>query len=197
MASLADLVGLTRAREGANELASRQKGRVMGLPGSVGAGELRMRLADMDSHNKIMNPRLAALTGAGMGALGGAIIAPGLGLGRGVGALAGAVGGAVGAPAGSELGGAITDATVRPYLERRIAEKEALGSVAEYSVLFDKIADGDLGDTAREALIGICESIDETVSSDNLSEKTASVYDVSNDFESDVRKDRLDQLLRR
>lgn len=67
------------------------------------------------------------------------------------------------------------------------------GSLAEYSVLFDKIADGDLGEEAQHALHGICQAIEVP----NNAEKTASVYDVTNLSESDARKARLDQLLKR
>lgn len=70
--------------------------------------------------------------------------------------------------------------------------KEA--SLAEYSVLFDKIADGDLGEEARQALYGVCQTIE---TSNIPTEKTASMYDASNLSEDDARKARLDQLLKR
>ena len=66
-------------------------------------------------------------------------------------------------------------------------------SLAEHSVLFDKIADGDLGEEVQHALHGICQAIEVP----NNAEKTASVYDVTNLSESDARKARLDQLLKR
>jgi len=66
-------------------------------------------------------------------------------------------------------------------------------SIAEYSVLFDKVASGDLGEHARQALYGICQTIEAPVTS----EKTASAYGASNLSENDARKARLDQLLKR
>jgi hypothetical protein len=66
-------------------------------------------------------------------------------------------------------------------------------SVAEYSVLFDKVASGELGEGPRQALYGICQAVE----APQLSEKTASVYDASNLTEEDARKARLDQLLKR
>lgn len=67
-------------------------------------------------------------------------------------------------------------------------------SVAEYSVLFDKVASGDLGEHARQALLGICDTIPEPAT---LSEKSASVYDATDLSEDAARKARLDQLLKR
>lgn len=66
-------------------------------------------------------------------------------------------------------------------------------SIAEYSVLFDKVASGELGEHSRQALYGICQAIEAPISA----EKTASVYDVSDLSETDARKARLDQLLKR
>ena len=66
-------------------------------------------------------------------------------------------------------------------------------SIAEYSVLFDKVASGDLGEHSRQALYGICQAIEAPVTA----EKTASVYDSSDLSENDARKARLDQLLKR
>ena len=66
-------------------------------------------------------------------------------------------------------------------------------SIAEYSVLFDKVASGDLGEHARQALYGICQTVEAPVTA----EKTASAYDASNLSENDARKARLDQLLKR
>lgn len=67
-------------------------------------------------------------------------------------------------------------------------------SIAEYSVLFDKVASGDLGEHARQALLGICDTIPEPTT---LSEKSASVYDATDLSEDNARKARLDQLLKR
>ena len=77
--------------------------------------------------------------------------------------------------------------SVRNRLEKR-------ASVAEYSVLFDKVASGNLGEGTRQALLGICDTIQEPTT---LSEKTASVYDVMDFSENDARRARLDQLLKR
>jgi len=78
------------------------------------------------------------------------------------------------------------------YVSKKLSEKRA--SVAEYSVLFDKVASGDLGEHTRQALLGICDTIPEPTT---LSEKTASVYDVMDFSENDARRARLDQLLKR
>ena len=67
-------------------------------------------------------------------------------------------------------------------------------SAAEYSALFDAVAENRFGPTVKEALAGICEAIDNT---STVSEKTASVYDGQDFSESEARKMRLDQLLRR
>ena len=68
-----------------------------------------------------------------------------------------------------------------------------MSSLAEYSVLFDKVADGDFGEEVRHALYGICEAIE----APEITEKTASIEDVSINSEHDARKARLDQLLKR
>ena len=69
-------------------------------------------------------------------------------------------------------------------------------SLAEYSALFDAIADGKLGNETKEALAGICESYD-TVYSSKV-EKVAHISDNDNKLaEHDARSARLDQLLRR
>lgn len=90
--------------------------------------------------------------------------------------------------------------SIRDRLEKVAAAKDDKGdlalraSTAEYSVLFDKVASGDLGEHARQALLGICDTIPEP---DTLSEKSASVYDATDLSEDAARKARLDQLLRR
>jgi hypothetical protein len=66
-------------------------------------------------------------------------------------------------------------------------------SLAEYSVLFDKVASGDLGEHARQALYGICQ----TKEASFPTEKTASATSTQTLSESDARKARLDQLLKR
>ena len=66
-------------------------------------------------------------------------------------------------------------------------------SIAEYSVLFDKVASGELGEHSRQALYGICQSLDAPIAA----EKTASVYNAGDLSENDARKARLDQLLKR
>ena len=98
------------------------------------------------------------------------------------GAAGGLIGGTLGLGAGA-IGGGIAGGLSGP-------PKEA--SLAEYSVLFDKIADGNLGEDARQALYGVCQSIE----APNISaEKTASMYDASSLSEDSARRARLDQLL--
>jgi hypothetical protein len=81
------------------------------------------------------------------------------------------------------------------YGAGKMMNRQKTASLKEYSVLFDKVASGDLGESARQALLGICDTIPEP---DTLSEKTASVYDGGMvTSESDARNNRLDQLLRR
>ena len=82
--------------------------------------------------------------------------------------------------------------SIRNRLE--YGNKKEAASVAEYSVLFDKVASGDLGEDARQALLGICDTIPEPTT---LSEKSASVYDVTDLSENNARTARLDQLLKR
>lgn len=81
---------------------------------------------------------------------------------------------------------------VKERLEKLGSASKKVG-LAEYSILFDKVASGDLGEHAQQALLGICEAIDTPVNA----EKTASVYDASDLSENDARKARLDQLLKR
>jgi hypothetical protein len=92
----------------------------------------------------------------------------------------------VGAALGA-LGGAALHAS-----KKKRSEKKA--SIAEYSVLFDKAASGDIGEHARQALQGICSAVETPVIT---AEKTASVYDAGNLSEIDARKARLGQLLKR
>ena len=88
------------------------------------------------------------------------------------------------------LGGAAALGAGGMYLYNR-HRKQA--SIAEYSVLFDKVASGGFGTENREALYGICQSIEAPV----ITEKVASIESVSSISESDARKARLDQLLKR
>jgi hypothetical protein len=83
--------------------------------------------------------------------------------------------------------------SVKSRLEK-VADKYSVnpGSIAEHSVLFDKAASGDYGEETRQALHGICQSIEAP-----SAEKTASVYDAGNLSENSARKARLDQLLKR
>lgn len=82
---------------------------------------------------------------------------------------------------------------------KKASEREAArrglktASIAEYSVLFDKAASGELGEGTRQALYGVCQAIEAPIAA----EKSASVYDASNLSEEDARKARLDQLLKR
>mgnify|MGYP003657870910 CR=1 FL=1 len=95
------------------------------------------------------------------------------------------------------LGLGITGAGTLAYgLHRRNKKnsRQKTASIAGYSVLFDKVASGDLGEHARQALLGICDTIPEPAT---LSEKSASVYDAIDLSEDAARKARLDQLLRR
>lgn len=71
--------------------------------------------------------------------------------------------------------------------------KDEGASIADYSSLFDKVAEGQFGDSVKNALYGVCQAVDASF----VSEKTASWYDVTDLDESDARKARLDQLLRR
>jgi len=95
------------------------------------------------------------------------------------------------------LGGAALAVGSVAYGLHRRNKKNSLqktASIAEYSVLFDKVASGDLGEHSRQALLGICDTIPEPTT---LSEKSASVYDATDLSEDNARKARLDQLLKR
>lgn len=118
-ASLAEMVGISQAREGLSELGSRGP-REHGMLGSVSADEIRNRMADQKSLDKVMNLRLHTLAGGIGGGLYGAhkMRSP---LGALAMAGAGAGGGALGNVAGRGLGNAIT----RPYLEQALRDKEA------------------------------------------------------------------------
>ena len=165
------------------------------------------------SDSALIGGRLKGMAvGGGGGALAGAGIAALLkakGISPGAGAWAGGIlGGAAGAARAEDsflkkkgidrrfmgLGGA----NFTPEAAERYGVKSAslrkTASIAEYSVLFDKVASGDLGEHTRQALLGICDTIPEP---STLSEKSASVYDATDLSEDAARKARLDQLLRR
>jgi hypothetical protein len=67
-------------------------------------------------------------------------------------------------------------------------------SLAEYSVLFDLISEGQLGPHVKEAMKGVCEGLDSSALSGT--NKVASFYDAPTS-EQDARQARLNQLLRR
>lgn len=148
-------------------------------------------MSDEELKRRLAYERGEAGMRTGLGALSGALV------GGAQGAMAGPVGMGVGAVTGGLLGAGLG------YGSQKLKEVEArreaarrgmkMASAAEYSVLFDKIADGDLGEPIRQALYGVCE----TIEAPSLSEKTASVYDVTELSETDARRARLDQLLRR
>ena len=196
-ASLGELTGVTQTREGLRDFArsAERPERAqyhMVLPQNVPAEEIRARLADIDAMQKIQNPRMVAT----MSALGGGLIGaamPPAGVPRRIAVPVMAGAGALGGAMGTLGGNAVSNRFVRPELEKLLAEKEALGSVAEYSVLFDKVASGELGEGPRQALYGVCQAIEAPIAE----EKSASVYDASNLSEEDARKARLDQLLKR
>jgi len=118
-ASLAEMVGISQAREGLNEITSRGP-REDGLPESVSADEIRLRMADQKSLDKVMNPRLYGT----IGAIGGGLYA-GHTLRSPSGALVGAGAGALGAALGSIGGRAFGNAVTRPMLEKALRDKEA------------------------------------------------------------------------
>jgi len=75
----------------------------------------------------------------------------------------------------------------------RLKNMAGSSGIAEYSVLFDKVASGEFGEHSRQALYGICQSLDAPIAA----EKTASVYNAGDLSETGARKARLDQLLKR
>ena len=82
------------------------------------------------------------------------------------------------------------------YTRTSLAGTKTASAIAEYSQLFDAVAQGQLGDQAYHALEGVCARYDSVY---DQSEKTAS-FDTAADssyHELDARTARLDQLLRR
>lgn len=120
-----DLLGLAKAREGIEELRSRQKNRDLGLPSQVSAEELRARLEDIRSSQKVMNPKTMALLGGIGGAGYGLALSPFVPQSRLTAMGGGAAMGALGSAAGTVAADALTNVTTVPYLERLIAEKSA------------------------------------------------------------------------
>lgn len=120
-ASLAEMVGISQAREGLKELGSSLRGpRETGSLGSVSADEIRKRMADRESRDKVLNSRLYATIGGVGGGLYGAhkMRSP-------LGALIGAGVGGVGMGAGMVASKGVDNAITRPRLEQALRDKEA------------------------------------------------------------------------
>jgi hypothetical protein len=86
---------------------------------------------------------------------------------------------------------AIADALGVPRRERMLAEKRA--SIAEYSILFDKIDSGEFGPHVKEALFGVCEGLSSSLQSHHAKVASSPMQMT----ESQARQARLDQLLRK
>lgn len=196
MSSLSELVGLARSQRGMaryNELEADPQAE-LGLPSQVGVRELQRRKEMLAAQRDVQNPRTAALIGSLGGAALGAYMRPGSVKSRLVGAGAGALGGGLGAAAGTYAGARLGEAIADPYLDREIAARHQnkAASVAEYSVLYDLIEEGQLGPHVKEAMRGVCEGFQSPLHSGT---KTASAPGAAT--EHDARQDRLNQLLRR
>jgi hypothetical protein len=71
-------------------------------------------------------------------------------------------------------------------------QRAKIASLAEYSVLYDLIEEGQLGPHVKEAMAGVCKGLDSSLHSGT---KIASAPGAAT--ERDARQARLDQLLRR
>jgi hypothetical protein len=122
------------------------------------------------------------------GAVPGALIGGAIGAYKGKARLGAGVGALVGLAGGQAVG------DIRRW---KNDDKSASADIAEYSALFDTIADGHLGEATKEALAGVCEVYDNVYSSPLEKVATLSNEDSKLLTETEARSSRLDQLLRR
>lgn len=73
------------------------------------------------------------------------------------------------------------------------ADGEKAASIAQYSVLFDKIDSGEFGPHVKEALFGVCEGLSSSLQSHHAKVASSPMQMT----ESQARQARLDQLLRK